>query len=71
MKKNRTHNPSRLLRVKEAATLLAVSTRTLWAMTNSGQIPCVRLGRSVRYDPGDLDRTVERHKKKGPQRDLS
>ncbi len=57
-------NPS-LLRVPEAAKLLAIGTRLLWSLTNSGQIPCVRIGRAVRYDPADLQRWIE--KAKGPR----
>ena len=38
-----------LLRPKEAARTLAISPRSLWTLTNCGQIPCVRFGRAVRY----------------------
>ena len=43
-----------LLRVPEAAKVLAISPRKLWELTNCGDIPCVRIGRAVRYDPRDL-----------------
>ncbi len=43
-----------LLRPREAAVALAISERLLWSKTNIGEIPCVRVGRSVRYDPADL-----------------
>jgi excisionase family DNA binding protein len=43
-----------LLTASEAAKALAVSPRTLWSLTKSGVIPCVRIGRAVRYDPADL-----------------
>lgn len=34
----------------EAARMLSISQRSLWALTEPrGPIPCVRLGRSVRY----------------------
>ena len=52
-----TQEPCRfpkLLRPREAAEALCISERTLWTLTKLGEIPCVRLGRSVRYDPGDL-----------------
>jgi excisionase family DNA binding protein len=38
----------------EAATLLSISQRLLWTLTNTGVIPCVRLGRAVRYSLNDL-----------------
>ncbi len=59
-------NP-RLLRANEAADTLAISTRKLWELTNRGEIPCVRIGRLVRYDPADLQAWIER-KKTGRQR---
>lgn len=39
-----------LLRPREAAQSLGISERTLWSLTDDGTIPCIRLGRSVRYD---------------------
>lgn len=53
-----------LLTAKEAAEVLAISTRTLWTMTNAGEIPCVRIGRAVRYDPEDLSRWIQKKKRK-------
>jgi excisionase family DNA binding protein len=43
-----------LLTPPEAAKALAVSERTLWSLTQRKEIPCVRIGRAVRYDPADL-----------------
>lgn len=51
-----------LLRSDEAAKLLAISPRKLWTLTDEGQIPVVRIDRSVRYDPGDLHDFIERQK---------
>ena len=48
-----------LIRPADAAHALAISTRKLWAMTNAGEIPCVRFGRAVRYDPEDLREIIE------------
>jgi len=42
--------PRLLLRPSEAAKCLGMSERSLWSLTDAGTIPCVRLGRSVRYD---------------------
>ncbi len=33
-----------LLRAEQAAAVLAISERTLWQLTNDGEIPCVRIG---------------------------
>ena len=48
-----------LLTAKEAARSLSVSERTLWAMTQAGEIPAVRRGRLVRYDRRDLEKWIE------------
>ena len=52
-----------LIRPADAAEALAISSRKLWAMTNAGEIPCVRFGRAVRYDPEDLREIIEDLKK--------
>jgi Helix-turn-helix domain len=33
----------------EAAQMLSIGKRKLWSETNCGNIPCVRIGRAVRY----------------------
>ena len=48
-----------LLKSREAAARLSISERQLWAMTRPrGQIPAVRIGNCVRYDPLALDRYI-------------
>ncbi len=54
----------RLLKTKEAAKFLALSEKTLWNLTNAGEIRAVRMGRLVRYDPADLEEFVEKSKTK-------
>ncbi len=51
-----------LLKPRDAAEALSISPRKLWAMTNCGEIPCVRFGRSVRYDPADLREWIDAQK---------
>ena len=47
---NADNAPPRLaVDVRAAAALLSISERTLFSLTKSGAIPCVRIGRSVRY----------------------
>jgi excisionase family DNA binding protein len=58
---------SLLLTPREAARMLAVSARHLWTLTQTGRLPRVLLGRSVRYDPADLRRFVETNKSKAPE----
>ena len=56
-------NPPRLLlRPTEAAEALALSPRLLWSLTAKGDIPAVRIGRTLRYDPRDLIAWIDRQK---------
>jgi excisionase family DNA binding protein len=48
-----------LLRKQEVAHLLQISVRTLEGFTNSGEIPCVRLGRSIRYRLDSVERAIQ------------
>ena len=49
-----------LLSASQAAKLLNISERSLWSLSNSGQIPCLRIGRLVRYDPLALETEFRR-----------
>jgi excisionase family DNA binding protein len=51
-----------LLKPLDAAEALSISPRKLWAMTNAGEIPRVRFGKSVRYDPADLREWIDAQK---------
>jgi len=48
-----------LLTPKHAAERLAISPRKLWSLTASGDIKCLRIGRSVRYDLASLSEFLE------------
>lgn len=56
------HLHAQLLSERNAAAWLGVSPRTLWGLRASGEIPIVRVGRSVRYDVDDLRRFADHHK---------
>lgn len=59
-------NHPHLMTTTEASEHLAISPRTLWAITSPrGPLPVVRLGpsgRTTRYDPTDLALYIERQK---------
>ena len=61
-----THAPSgyplepRLLRVREVATLLAVSEPTVWRLTHAGELTRVRVGGSTRFLLSDVESLVRR-----------
>lgn len=50
-----------LLTPRQAAKELGISQRKLWQLSNEGQLPVVRIGRSVRYRQSDLWEFIERH----------
>lgn len=53
-----TTQPPLLLTPRQAAQTLAISPRKLWDLTNSGDVPHIRIGRSVRYPAAALERWV-------------
>lgn len=52
----------RLLKAPDAATFLDIGLTKLWSMTAGHEIPCVRIGRAVRYDVKDLEAYIEQQK---------
>ena len=51
-----------LLKAAEAAKVLGISKSKLWSMTAGREIPYVRIGKSVRYDPADLRAWIDSRK---------
>ena len=47
-----------LLTAKQAAKALNISERTLWALSASGEIPKLKIGKSVRYSVADLKKWI-------------
>ena len=54
--------PGQLLRAREAASLLAISERKLWELYNAKEIPCIRIGRMVRFSLTDLEHWISEHR---------
>jgi excisionase family DNA binding protein len=48
-----------LLTPEEAAAVLRISPRLLWSRTKAGDIPCVRIGKAVRYSPTALQAFID------------
>ena len=69
--KDRTQAPGRLLwTAEQAARSLSISPRSLWSLTRPrGDLPAVRIGRRVLYDPRDSARLIDQRKEvqDGPQ----
>ena len=51
-----------LVDTREAARLLGVSSRTVWRLYASQELPIVRIGRAVRFDVADLRKLIEQLK---------
>jgi hypothetical protein len=63
-----TDEQRKLLRPREAANRLAISERQLWAQTDPrGPIPCVRIGKSVRYSPDAVQRFIDEQEQSCPE----
>jgi excisionase family DNA binding protein len=61
METNLNKGPSigKLLKANEVAELLSVSRSFAYALMQTGQLPTVRLGRSVRVRPEDLEEFIQ------------
>lgn len=53
---------SPLLTLEQTARMLSVSPKTIRRLVGGGQLPCVRVGRVLRFQPADLFRFVEARK---------
>ena len=52
-------NGDRLLRIKEAADILAISVRALYRLVADGQLPApVKIGRATRIPRSDIERYI-------------
>lgn len=52
--------PALALRPREAAKALGVSERTLWAWTAAGDVPHVRMGKTILYPVDSLRRWLDK-----------
>jgi excisionase family DNA binding protein len=57
--------PSLLLSIKQAATALSVSERTVWTMVHNGELPHMRLGRRLLFSRTALEAWVARRQTGG------
>jgi excisionase family DNA binding protein len=64
-------SPAALLTYTAAAHDLAISTKTLRRAVKAGDLPVVRVGRSVRFEPADLEAFRQRHRQGGTAASVS
>jgi excisionase family DNA binding protein len=63
---NQTISSGRLLKAQDVAAILNVSRSFAYALMQSGQLPSVRLGRSIRVRPSDLEDYISGNLVKDP-----
>ena len=55
---NRSIDAEPLWKAADVARALAISTRTVYVMSERGALPSVKIGRAVRFDPAAIRRFV-------------
>lgn len=58
---NQSRTPKLAVRQREAAAILSISLRWLQELTERGEIPCVRRGRTVLYRIAALEQWLARN----------
>ncbi len=58
-----------LLKVPEAAQLTGYAASFLWRLIAEERLPAIRVGRSVRIRPDDLEAFIDAHRTGGVDRD--
>ena len=48
-----------LLTPDEVADMLQIARKTVVVMAREHRIPCIRIGRIVRFDPAEIDRWID------------
>lgn len=51
--------PSRLLNAQDVAEALSIGLSTVYQLLERGELTCIRIGRSVRVRPEDLEEFIE------------
>jgi excisionase family DNA binding protein len=51
--------------VQEAAKILTISPRHLWKLMKQGELPAIKMGRSVRYAQADIDAFIAKSRTGG------
>ena len=44
-----------LLTIKEFAKIVKIAPKTLYRLASDGKIPCIRIGRNIRFSPDMID----------------
>jgi excisionase family DNA binding protein len=52
--------PGSLWTAEQVAARLSLPVRSIWAMSRRGELPTIRFGRRLRFDPRDVQLFVDR-----------
>lgn len=58
-------NPEPLWKVTEVARFLSMSPQWVYKQAELGALPCARFGASIRFEPAEIRRYLERQKRGG------
>lgn len=53
----------KLLTIEQLSELISVKKKTIYDWTHRGAIPCVKVGRLLRFDPGEIERWLKGNRK--------
>ena len=53
-----------LLKIDQAAEMLAIQPKTVMSWTRKGLLPAIKVGRTTRYRPEDVQHLIDRHRTK-------
>jgi excisionase family DNA binding protein len=54
-----------LLTIKEFAKIVKIAPKTLYRLASTGQIPCIRIGRNIRFSPDMINQMTQGGKSNG------
>lgn len=56
---------SELLTIKEFAKIVKIAPKTLYRLASDGKIPCIRIGRNIRFSPDMITQMTQGGKSNG------
>jgi excisionase family DNA binding protein len=57
-------NHGKLLKIEQVAEMFAIQPKTVMSWTKKGLLPAIKVGRTTRYRPEDVQHLIDRHRTK-------
>lgn len=54
----------KLMTIEQLSELISVKKKTIYDWTHRGTIPCVKVGRLLRFDPNEIERWIKNNNKR-------